>query len=66
MEIKDELFHKDFRPYLYEREMLDMIAKSAYFKSETRCFITGYEEQDWLEAEEEVLKQCSYWFQDVE
>lgn len=66
MKIKDELFLKDYKPYLSECEMLNMIAKSAYFKSEARCFIAGYEEQDWLVAEEEVRKQYSYWFQDVE
>ena len=41
------------------------LAKSAYRKSEIRDFADGYEVQDWLEAEEEVGNQCSYWFQDI-
>ena len=66
MKIEDELQLKDYKPCIDEDGLLDMIAKCAYFKSEKRDFVGGYEEQNWLEAEEEVGKQCSYWFQDVE
>lgn len=31
-----------------------MIAESAYFRAEKRGFLTGYEIQDWLEAEAEI------------
>lgn len=41
-----------------------MISDSAYFKSEKRGFIIGYEEEDWLEAEKELIRQCFYWFCD--
>jgi hypothetical protein len=33
------------------------IAERAYFKSEARGFEPGYEEEDWLEAENELTKQ---------
>jgi DUF2934 family protein len=37
-----------------EREML--IARAAYFRAEKRGFAPGGELQDWVEAEEEVLR----------
>ena len=43
-----------------------MIAQCAYFKAEARGFEVGYDQQDWLEAEEEVGKKCFYWFQEAE
>lgn len=66
MKIEDETLFKAYKPCIDEFGLLDMIAISAYFKSEKRDFEAGYEEQNWLEAEEEVGKHCSYWFQDVE
>ena len=60
-----EPLHKVYKPCIDEDGILDMTAKCAYFKSEKREFADGYELQNWLEAEEEVGKQCSYWFQDV-
>ena len=65
MKIEYEPLHKDYKPCIDEDGLLDMIAKCAYRKSEKRDFADGYELQNWLEAEEEVGKQCSYWFQDV-
>ena len=41
-----------------------MIAESAYYKAEKRDFSAGHEIEDWLEAEQEVNKQCFYWFQE--
>ena len=41
-----------------------MIAESAYYKAEKRGFAAGHEIEDWLEAEQEVKKQCFYWFQE--
>ena len=43
-----------------------MVAEHAYFKAEKRGFTPGHEMEDWLEAEEEVKKQCFYCFQEVE
>ena len=54
MKIKDEVQVKAYKPSIDEDGLLDMIAKCAYFKSEKRDFEAGYEEQNWLEAEEEV------------
>ncbi|NOQ13801.1 MAG: DUF2934 domain-containing protein [Methyloprofundus sp.] len=41
-----------------------MIAECAYYKAEKRGFVTGYELEDWLEAEQKLNKQCFYWFQE--
>ena len=65
MNIESVPLHKDYKPFIDEHGILDMIAESAYRKSEIRNFADGYEVQNWLEAEEEVGKRCSYWFQDV-
>jgi hypothetical protein len=65
MKIEYEPLHKEYKPCIAEDGILDMTAKSAYFKSKKRDFADGYELQNWLEAEKEVGKQCSYWFQDV-
>jgi hypothetical protein len=65
MKIEYEPLQKNYKPCIDEDGILDMIAKSAYRKYEKRDFADGYEVQNWLEAEEEVGKQCSYWFQDV-
>jgi hypothetical protein len=35
-------------------EIYALIQESAYFKAEARGFSPGYEERDWLEAEEEI------------
>ena len=65
MKIEYEPLHKDYKPCIDEDGILDMITKSAFRKAEKRDFADGYEVQNWLEAEEEVGKRCSYWFQDV-
>ncbi len=44
----------------------EMVAEHAYFKAEKSGFTPGHEMEDWLEAEEEVKKQCFYCFQEVE
>lgn len=33
----------------------EMIAEAAYYKAEQRGFIPGFEEEDWLDAENEIL-----------
>ena len=65
MNIEYEPLHKDYKPGIDEDGILNMMAESAYRKSEKRDFADGYEVQNWLEAEEEVGNRCSYWFQDV-
>lgn len=38
-----------------EKELLDMIAESAYYRAQKRGFAPGAEAEDWLQAEKEVL-----------
>lgn len=40
-----------------EPEIDERIAELAYYKAESRGFEPGYELQDWLEAEQEILLQ---------
>jgi hypothetical protein len=40
-----------------EPEIDSRIAELAYYKAESRGFEPGYDMQDWLEAEQEVLLQ---------
>ena len=35
---------------------LSLIAEAAYFKAKKRGFVAGYEEADWLEAEQELAE----------
>jgi hypothetical protein len=39
-----------------ETEIENQITERAYYKAEKRGFLPGYEEQDWLEAEQEILE----------
>ena len=39
-----------------EKEKLTRIAIAAYYKAEERGYEPGYEIQDWLEAEAEILR----------
>lgn len=39
-----------------EEEKLTRIAVAAYYKAEARGYEPGYEMQDWLEAEAEILR----------
>jgi hypothetical protein len=66
MKIEYESLHRAYKNCITEDGFRDMVAKSAYFKSEKKGFTAGCELQNWLEAEEEVSKQCFYWFQEVE
>lgn len=59
-----EPLYYNYRRYINEDVFWEMVATCAYFKSEKREFINGYELQDWLEAEREISKQCSYWLQE--
>jgi hypothetical protein len=36
-------------------EVRQIIAKNAYYKAEKRGFSLGFEEQDWMESEKDVL-----------
>lgn len=43
-------------PTLNPQERERLIAQAAYFRAEKRGFAPGYELQDWVEAEAEVLQ----------
>ncbi len=43
----------------------EMVAERAYLKAEKRGFATGYEMEDWLEAEQELSNQYHNWSQEV-
>lgn len=43
-------------PALNTQEREKLIAQAAYFRAEKRGFTPGYELQDWIEAEVEVLR----------
>lgn len=37
----------------------EMIAEAAYYKAEQRGFELGYEDMDWLEAEQELVERMA-------
>ena len=41
--------------YKSEQDYQEMIAEAAYYKAEQRGFIPGFEEEDWLQAESEII-----------
>lgn len=41
-------------------EFHQMVSVRAYCKAEARNFSAGHELEDWLEAEQEIAKQCHY------
>ena len=47
-------------------EFHQMVSVRAYGKAEARDFAAGHELEDWLEAEQEVKKQCHYRIQPAE
>ena len=64
MRIEYGSLNENVQRYLDEESFRAMIAKCAYYKSEKRGFVDGFELQDWLEAEQEMCRQCPYWFQE--
>ena len=38
-----------------DQDYQEMIAEAAYYKAEQRGFVPGFEEQDWLDAENDIL-----------
>ena len=41
--------------YNPDQDYHEMIAEAAYYKAEQRGFKPGFEEDDWLEAENEIM-----------
>lgn len=38
-----------------DQDFQEMISQAAYYKAEQRGFVPGFEEEDWLLAEEEII-----------
>ena len=47
---------KDVGPSISPEERQRLVARAAYFRAEKRGFVPGFELQDWVEAEAEVLR----------
>ena len=47
--------HKYSTPAMHSTEWRQMIARAAYFRAEARGFAGGSPEQDWFEAEAELM-----------
>ena len=50
---------KKTNPYKPDQDYQEMIAEAAYYKAEQRGFIPGFEEEDWLEAENEIMSMLN-------
>ena len=48
---------EDYRDWNNTQDRYEMIAEAAYYKAEQRGFELGYEELDWLEAEQELIEK---------
>ena len=42
-----------------DQDYQEMIAEAAYYKAEQRGFVPGFEEEDWLEAENEIISMLN-------
>ena len=38
-----------------DQDFQEMIAEAAYYKAEQRGFVPGFEEEDWFQAEYEIM-----------
>ena len=47
---------KDIGPSISAEERQRLVERAAYFRAEKRGFTPGFELQDWIEAEVEVLR----------
>lgn len=41
--------------YPSDQDFQEMIAEAAYYRAEQRGFVPGFEEEDWLQAETDIL-----------
>ena len=61
MNTEHDSLNDSYSPDIDIDEFREMVAKSAYYRSEKRGFEDGYELDDWLEAEQEISSQRRYW-----
>lgn len=52
---KVEPFTSNARPEMPAEDLRKLIAEAAYYRAKERGFSPGYELQDWIEAEAEVM-----------
>jgi len=45
--------------HIPNQDYQEMVSQAAYYRAEQRGFIPGYEEEDWLEAENEILSMLN-------
>ena len=60
-EQREEPFQSNLRAGLAPEELHRLIAEAAYYRAQRRGFSPGYEEQDWIEAEAEVMTRLGLW-----
>jgi hypothetical protein len=58
--------YKSLLDYCGDSDLIDefrkMISVNAYYRAEKRGFEPGYELDDWLEAEQEIIILYRHWF----
>jgi hypothetical protein len=60
MKIENESLYDMERADMDMDEFREVVAKNAYYKAEKRGFADGYELEDWLEAEQEIIGDSGY------
>ena len=45
--------------HIPDQDYHEMVSEAAYYKAEQRGFIPGYEEEDWLAAENDILSMLN-------
>ena len=50
---------KQSTAHIPNQDYQEMISEAAYYKAEQRDFIPGYEEEDWLAADNEILSMLN-------
>jgi hypothetical protein len=60
MKIENESLYDMERAEMDMDEFREVVAINAYYKAEKRGFADGYELEDWLEAEQEIIGDSGY------
>jgi hypothetical protein len=60
-EQREAPLQSNLRAELPQEELRRQIAEAAYYRAQRRGFAPGREEQDWIEAEAEVMTRLGLW-----
>jgi hypothetical protein len=60
-EQREEPLQSNLRAELTPEELYRLIAEAAYYRAQRRGFSPGHEQQDWIEAEAEVMTRLGLW-----